>query len=77
MANVTQGQDGLGFIDKRRVPGQSGVNVATPANYISVAAMRSRLIAINPGYYTTARLDAMTANDMTYAIRLADDPAGF
>jgi hypothetical protein len=76
MAEVQQGNF-LGVVDKRRVPGQSTINLATPANYASVSAMRTRLIAINPTYYTTARLNAMTVNDMVYALRLADDAAGF
>lgn len=77
VANVTLGQGQLGFTDKRRVAGQQGVNVATPANFIGIANMRARLIAINAAYYTTARLDAMTENDMVFAIRSADEAAGF
>lgn len=40
----------------------------------SVAAMRSRLTAIDGTTFSSARLDVMTANDMMYAIRLLDEP---
>lgn len=43
----------------------------------NIANMRTRLAAINGAVYTTARLDQMSANDMLYAIRLADDRASF
>jgi hypothetical protein len=76
MADVTLGQGNLGFVDKRRVAGQAGINVSTPANYASVAAMRARLIVLNSTYYTTTRLDKMTVNDMVFAIRGFDDVAG-
>lgn len=38
-----------------------------------IQSMRDRLTAINGTYYTAARLNNMTYNDMVYAIRLADD----
>ena len=41
-------------------------------NFMSIATMRARLTAINAGYYTAARLNQMTYNDMMYAIRLND-----
>lgn len=50
-------------------------NFATPANYGSVAAMRTRLAAANGTYYTSARLDSLTVNDMVWALRSIDDPA--
>lgn len=65
-----------GFVDKRRVKGQTGSSLATSGNYDSVGTMRTRLAAINGTYYTTARLNSMTENDMVYALRLADDAAG-
>ena len=52
-----------------------GQNPATPyadPNQLSVAAMRTRLTAISATNYSVARLRNMTANDMAYAIRLAD-----
>lgn len=62
------------FVDKRR--GRiftAGDPNAETVNMGSISAMRTRLIAINATYYTTARLDAMTENDMIYALR---DAAG-
>ena len=63
----------LGVPDKRRTQGSNGSNLATPANYVNVAAMRTRLAAIG---YATATLDLMTKNDMIYALRVSDDAAG-
>ena len=56
----------LEVVDKRRTgkAGATSSNIATPANYASVAAMRTRLTAINAAYYTAARLDQMSKNDM-------------
>lgn len=44
------------------------------ANYNSLAAKRARLTAIDSAYYTSARLDTLTENDIDYALRLADNP---
>lgn len=62
-----------GFTQAGRAGNANGAEVATPANYASVSAMRTRLAAINGTYYTSARLDQMTVNDMVYAIRVNDD----
>lgn len=81
MAN--EDRTAVDFVDKRIVQGQKTNPVATPANYASVNAMRTRLNAISSGYYSTAslnngatNLDRMTKNDMQYALRLNDDAAG-
>lgn len=58
---------------KAVVQGTATAEWATPANYDSVGALRTRLTAINSGYYTSGRLDKMTKNDMVYAVRLNDD----
>lgn len=50
----------------------SGLN--TPLNYTSVAALRSALTAANGTYYTSARLDTLTTNDMVFALRNMQDP---
>jgi hypothetical protein len=65
-------------VDKRRTAsaGNSAGSPATPANYASVGAMRTRLTAISATSYSASRLDAMTINDMEYALRLNDDPTG-
>lgn len=67
----------LGINDKRRnARTQAATNLGTPANYVSVTALKTRLTAINAGYWTTARLNLYTKNDLQYALRLADDSAG-
>lgn len=45
------------------------------ANGGTLAAKRARLIVINAGYWTAARLDQATHNDIDYALRIADNPA--
>lgn len=76
MARVTLG-DRQGVTDRRMVQGNVGAQpLATPANYETVAAMRTALTAFQAGTYTAAYLDNMTYNDMVYALRLANDAAG-
>ena len=59
-----------GFVDKRRGRVLTGTdNNAERTNMTTVSDMRTRLAALNPSYYNTARLDAMTVNDMLYALR--------
>lgn len=41
-----------------------------------VNSMRTQLTTLNGAYYTTARLDVMTANDMLYALRIGYDVTG-
>lgn len=65
----------LGFVDRRQTSGTKSLSVGTPANYTSESAMRTRLAALDPTYYTTKRLQAMNENDLTYALRLKDDAA--
>ena len=47
---------------------------ATVTNMKDITSMRGRLNAISGTTYTVARLNAMTHNDMRYAILLNDDP---
>lgn len=85
MANVER-ENPLGYVDKRRnnrgqdLGNANGNPVSAGAgdasNYASVAGLRARLTAVNATYYTAARLESMTKNDMVYAVRLADDAAG-
>lgn len=49
---------------------QTGYNEG--GNATTIAAMRTRLAAINGSYYTAARMNSMTENDMLYAIRQND-----
>lgn len=46
----------------------------TGTSYGNVANLRTRLNAINSGFYTTAMMNSMTKNDMVMAVRLVDDP---
>lgn len=41
----------------------------------TVEGMRQRLIDANAAYYTTARLNELSYNDMVMAVRLTDSPA--
>lgn len=67
----------VNFIDKRRATaGSTTTSVpsapATPANYASLAAMDTRLLAIG-GVYTQKYIDSMTMNDKVFALRNSDD----
>lgn len=68
----------FGFVDKRNVQGAvaSAGTTDSSANYNNVENLRARLTTINGSYFTAARLNNMTKNDMVYALRLADDAAG-
>jgi hypothetical protein len=75
MAQNMLGQVNLEFVNKTKATATSGGDtsgLATPVNYSSVSAMRTRLAAAN-AYYTAAVLDNMTVNDMVYALRTIDD----
>lgn len=65
----------LKVVDKRRGRGTT-VSPINMANMDDVSSMRARLTAISNTSYTTARLNAMSTNDMVYAIRLNDELAG-
>lgn len=67
-----------GVIDVRRTAAQTQLpgTLGSSTNYDDVGSLRARLTAVNAGYYTTARLNGMTKNDMVYALRLSDDPTG-
>lgn len=65
------------FVDKRVGRGLTGASVLTEQNnYDTINDLRTRLIAINSTTYTAARLDAMTRNDMIFALRTESDSAG-
>lgn len=67
-----------GFVDKRHGRGTSGASVlAEQNNYDSIYLLRTRLAALNGTYYTAARMNSMTKNDLIYALRQASsDVAG-
>lgn len=72
---ITENENTLGFIDKRRpsdAKGRFNLTLNT-YNYNDVHTMRSDLAGRG---YSTATLDTMTKNDMVYALRLAVDAAG-
>lgn len=61
----------VGFADKRQGRGTNGASVVTElANYGSIKLMRDRLAVLNSTYYTAARLNSMTRNDLVYALRM-------
>jgi len=60
-------------VDKRRGRGQAASALATPGNYVSLATLEARLLAIG---LTQAKINQMTLNDMIYAVRVNDDAAG-
>lgn len=77
MADTQAGPTDLGFVDKRRGRDFQGQTIAEAANMGSVSALRARLTAINSTTFTAARLNAMTVNDMVYALRMhSADVAG-
>lgn len=76
MPSFTDKDEAFGFLDVRRGRGQQATALATPANYVSDAALEARLTAANGAYYTTARLNQMSHNDKVYAVRRTDDAAG-
>jgi hypothetical protein len=49
-------------------------NLATPANYVDIAAIDARLTAISATSYSAARLIQMTLNDKLYALARNDNP---
>jgi hypothetical protein len=67
----------FGFQDKRKGRGDAGASALVEQNnYDNITDMRTRLAVINATKYTVARLDAMTKNDMQYALRVESDSAG-
>lgn len=76
MANIQVGGIDLNFTNSLRAvadQGGSGSQLGNASNYVSITAMRTRLAAANGTYYTAARMDQLTANDMIYALRSIDD----
>lgn len=77
VATITQGTREP-FVTYDSVPNMSGTSDPdigfSDANMLSISALRTRLAAIDGGYYTTARLNQMTRNDMVWAVRQNDHP---
>lgn len=76
MANTSSGPVPLDFVNANWVPpaGASGSFVSSNNSYASISGLRGRLQAANAAYYTNARLDSLTVNDMVFAVRNIDDP---
>ena len=74
----TEKENSIGVVDKRFLQNSTDLpgTLGTSVNYTDVGSLRARLSTINAGYYTAARLNQMTKNDMVYAVRVADDPTG-
>lgn len=69
---MAQGQvrSPFGLVDKRRGRVLVGANPhSNSASMSTISDMRARLITINGSYFNTDRLNAMTMNDMIYALR--------
>ena len=64
-------------VDKRAGRGTTTSPLTTTdTNGRDITTMRARLTTISATTYTAARLNAMTENDMIYALRMNDDLAG-
>lgn len=75
MANTQKGAVDFGFVDKRRTRDDGSLVLAEANSYDAVSDMRTRLNTLSATSYTNARLDAMTVNDMVYALRVASSDA--
>lgn len=68
------------FSDKRIGAGVTHAGsdpVTERGNYSSIKTLKTRLQSLNSIYYTNARINSMTKNDMIYALRLiSSDAAG-
>lgn len=71
---------GANVVDRRTASGVSGLTATTFDETGKIADLRTALgasTAHGVGYYTAAKLNQMTRNDMIYALRLINDAAGF
>lgn len=65
----------MGFTNRQKSapPNTSSTELTTPNNYVSDAALDTRLLAIG-GVFTAAYIQKMNMNDKTFAVRTVDDP---
>lgn len=78
MAN-NEREHNAGFVDIRRVQNDTAGVLATSGTYDNTYTLRTYLAASTAhgaGFYTSARMDNMTKNDLVYAARLIQDAAG-
>lgn len=74
---VTTNIGGSLITDKRKTPtGSSPLSATGFAATKDITAMRAQLQTLNAAYYTNARLNTMSKNDMVYALRVGYDSAG-
>ena len=66
----------LKVVDKRRGRGTTVDPIADIHKYDDVTSLRAALTAVSATTYSPSRLDKMSINDMTYAVRLNNDLAG-
>lgn len=77
MADNQMGPIDTGFVDKRRGRSHEGVTLSEQANYSSITSLKTRLTALAPTVYTTAKMNTMSVNDLVFALRNASgDSAG-
>ena len=76
MADTQVGPINQRYVDTRRGRDTNNQKSSEQANLGSVSDMRARLTTLNGAYYTAARLNTMTVNDMVHALRQASDSAG-
>jgi CRISPR/Cas system-associated endonuclease Cas1 len=77
MANTQLSPPDVNFVNSLRAvadQGGSGSQLTAVANYGSISALRGALNTANAAYYTVARLDQLTVNDMIFALRNIQDP---
>ena len=76
----------IGYIDIRRnskgqdlgtaSPGTQNAAAATAVDEATFSSLKAALQTANAGYYTNARINSMTKNDMVYALRQTSNAAG-
>lgn len=73
-----QGVNAVATGDADTLPNfNGGTDMSIPwddTDLTNLSTMRTRLAAIDGAFYTAAKLNTMTINDMIYAIRVNDSP---
>lgn len=72
MAQNRNGQINYRFTNSRKAIADQGTDsgLNDPTKYpMNLNSLRGNLTTINAAYYTAAKLDQMTVNDMVFAIR--------
>lgn len=75
MAQNQIGDVNTNFTNSLEAPGQDNdLEITTPLNYTSIAALKSALKTFDATTYSDAQLDIMSVNDMVFALRSVQDP---